>query len=118
MTLQSSIELLTREHKTVAHTIDGPEFHTRAGLLEQLRDAVFGGMESTGGSSMKSKLPISDAALDLYQLIDHQIAEAWAPVHNVPPSTDRPEALVAQWSALVQDARRGTAPHQAQTEQN
>src|SRR3546814_2641202 len=61
MTLQSSIELLTREHKTVAHTIDGPEFHTRAGLLEQLRDAVFGGMESTGGSSMKSKLPIRDA---------------------------------------------------------
>src|SRR3546814_762315 len=103
MTLQSSIELLTREHKTVAHTIDGPEFHTRAGLLEQLRDAVFGGMESTGGSSMKSKLPISDAALDLYQLIDHQIAEAWAQVHNFPPSTDRPEALVAQWAALVQD---------------
>ena len=76
MTLDASIELLTREHKTAAHTIDGLEFHTRPPLLHLLREAIFGGMESTGGSSMKAKLPISESALDLYELIDRQITEA------------------------------------------
>jgi hypothetical protein len=101
MTLQASIELLTREHKTAAQTIDGLEFHTRPALLHLLREAIFGGMEATGGSSMKAKLPISEGALDLYELIDHQIAEAWAQSNTVPPNTDRPETLAAQWSALV-----------------
>lgn len=116
MTLLSSIELLTTEHRTVAHTIDGPEFHIRPALLTQLREAIFGGMEATGGSSMKSKLPISDAALDLYQLIDRQIAEAWAQAHDVPPSTDRPDALVAQWSALVGEEDIITVTHPEQHE--
>ena len=101
MTLHDSIEILTREHKTAAHTIDGLEIHTRPALLHMLREAVFGGMEGTGGTAFGAKLPISETALDLYTLIDQQIAEAWAAVHNTPPSTDRPEALAAQWSAIV-----------------
>lgn len=116
MTMQGSIEILTREHKTIAHTIDGAEVHTRPALLELLREAIFGGMESTGGSSMKSKLPISDAALDLYTLIDRQITEAWAQVHNIPPNTDRPEALAAQWAALVSDDVIVTVTHPEQRE--
>lgn len=99
--LAAAIEMLTREHKTIAHTEDGIEVHDRPALLDQLREAVFGGMESTGGSSMGAKLPISEAALDLYELIDHQIAEAWAQTHGRPPGADRPERLAAEWSAAV-----------------
>lgn len=116
MTLQSNIEILTRPHKTAAHTIDGVEFHEVPALLEQLREAIFGGMEGTGGSALKAKLPIAEAALDLYQLIDHQIAEAWAQAHNIPPSTDRPEVLAAQWSALVQEDQIVTVTHPEQHE--
>lgn len=107
MSLGYNIEILTREHKAVTHTIDGPEIHTRNGLLHELREAVFGGMESTGGgSALQSRLPISDAALDLYQLIDRQITEAWCQAHkNQVPGTDRAEALAAQWSALVDEDR-------------
>lgn len=119
MTLQENIEILTREHKTAAHTVDGLEFHTRPALLHLLREAVFGGMESTGGgSALQSRLPISDAALDLYRLIDHQIAEAWAQVHNMPPNSDRPEALAAQWAALVDDERVVTVTHPEQHEKD
>lgn len=114
MTLDSSIELLTREHKTAAHTVDGLEFHTRPPLLLLLREAIFGGMESTGGSSMKAKLPISEGALDLYELIDRQIAEAWAQSNTVPPNADKPEALAAQWSALVDPDAIITVTHPEQ----
>lgn len=114
MSLDSSIELLTREHKTAAHTVDGLEFHTRPPLLLLLREAIFGGMESTGGSSMKAKLPISEGALDLYELIDRQIAEAWAQANTVPPNADKPEALAAQWSALVNPDAIITVTHPEQ----
>lgn len=118
MTLHDSIEILTREHKTAAHTIDGLEIHTRPALLHLLREAVFGGMETTGGgSSLKSRLPISDAALDLYQLIDRQITEAWAEAHpNQVPGAGRPEALAAQWGALVTEDRIVTVTRPEQHE--
>lgn len=94
------VETLTREHKTAVSTDEGIEFHSVPSLLSQLRDAVFGGMESTGGSSaMKSKLPISAAALDLYMEIDREITRAWVVAFQKVPNADNPEGLLAQWGA-------------------
>lgn len=49
-------------------------------LIPALHEAIFGGMESTGGgtSGFASKMPIDSAALDLYEVIEQEIAEAWA----------------------------------------
>jgi len=93
------VEVLAREHKKALSTDDGIEFHSVPSLLSQLREAVFGGMESTGGSTPKSRLPISAGALDLYTEIDMQISEAWAQAFDRPPGKERPEALVSQWAA-------------------
>lgn len=72
-------------------------------LLLELRGAVFGGMESTGGTSgFRARLPISDGALDLYEAIDQEIAEAWA--HAFPgqvPTVDTPERLLSQLVAVT-----------------
>lgn len=100
--LYSGVEQLTRVHKKTIHTIDGFEVHDRDPLLTQLRDAVFGGMEKTGGSGSKARLPISEAASDLYTLIDGQIAEAWSAwTGRVPSPLATPENLLAEWSAGV-----------------
>lgn len=99
MSFPDSIEVLTRDHKTAAQIEDSIEFHEHPALLEMLRDAVFGGMEHGGGSGSKARLPISEGALDLYQLIDHQIAEVWAATFNRVPSADKPEALLTEWGS-------------------
>lgn len=101
--LIESVNTLAKHHDKVIHTSEGIEIHQRAGLLEQLRDAVFGGMEKTGGSGTKAKLPMSDAAVDLYDLIDRQISEAWASVNGRPPSVERPEQLVTEWAAVTRE---------------
>ena len=101
--LLESVDQLIHDHKKMIDTIDGFEIHDRPSLLEQLRQAVFGGMERTGGSSSKAKLPVSEAAVDLYTLIDRQIAEAWSAITKRVPSNMRPEQLLAEWSAVVQE---------------
>lgn len=77
--------------------------HERAALLLELREAVFGGMESTGGGNgFRPVLPISDGALDLYEAIDQEITEAWA--HAFPgqiPNVDTPERLLSQLVAVA-----------------
>jgi hypothetical protein len=95
------VEVLIHDHKKAISTIDGLEFHTVPGLLAQLRDAVFGGMESTGGSALGSKLPISAAALDLLTFVDREIAEAWAGAFKRPPNADRSERLLAEWAVFI-----------------
>lgn len=101
--MHETIDRLTQSHKKIIDTIDGYEIHEQASLLEQLRDAIFGGMEKTGGSSSKAKLPVSEAAVDLYTLIDCQISEAWAGTHKRVPSSDQPEQLLVEWSMAVQE---------------
>lgn len=101
--LLNAVEQLSTPHKKTAHTHEGFVIHERDGLLNQLREAVFGGMERTGGSSSsKAKLPISEAAVDLLELIDTQITEAWSSVFtNQVPNTDRAERLLSAWAAAV-----------------
>jgi len=102
--LLDAVERLTREHKKIVHTVDGIVTHDSPALLEQLHDAIFGGMEKTGGAGSKAKLPISEAAADLYQMIDDQIAEVWAAVMGrIPSPLAGPERLVSEWAALVRD---------------
>lgn len=94
------VETLTREHKIAVTTDEGIEFHSVPSLISQLHDAIFGGMESTGGNSaMQSKLPISAAALDLYMAIDREITSVWVAAFSRVPNMDNPEQLLAQWGA-------------------
>lgn len=98
VTLSDNINSLTEQHPTIVHIEEEVTVVNQPALLETLREAVFGGMERTGGSGMKASLPISEGALDLYQLIDHQIAEAWSARFNRVPSADKPEALLIEWA--------------------
>lgn len=103
------VETLTREHKVAVTTDEGIEFHSVPSLLSQLRDAVFGGMEATGGSSMKASLPISEAALDLYMVIDREISEVWVGAFQRVPGKENPEALLSQWAAWAEPDTAVTA---------
>lgn len=99
--LSESVDQLLHAHKKTISTPDGIEIHDRPGLLQQLHDAVFGGLEKTGGSGSKAKLPISEAALDLHELIDQQITEAWAAATKRVPGVATPGQMLAEWSRLV-----------------
>lgn len=72
-------------------------------LLLDLREAVFGGMESTGGrAGFRPRMPISDGALDLYETIDMEISEAWAcSFPGQIPNADTPERLLSQLVAVA-----------------
>lgn len=104
------VETLAREHKVAVNTDEGIEFHSVPSLLSQLREAVFGGMETTGGSSsMKARLPISEAALDLYMVIDREITEVWVQAFQRVPGKEQPEALISQWAAWAEPDTAVTA---------
>lgn len=103
------VETLAREHKVAVTTDEGIEFHSVPSLLSQLREAVFGGMESTGGSAMKARLPISEAALDLYMVIDREITEVWVQAFQRVPGKDKPEALLSEWAAWAEPDTAVTA---------
>lgn len=81
---------------------DTPESRHTPALLPLLRESVFGGMERSGGSpGFTSRLPIAAGALDLYETIDLEIAEAWACVFpGQIPSIDSPERLLSQLVAV------------------
>lgn len=103
--LLSTVDHLVNPHTRTIDTVDGFESHEQPGLLAQLRDAVFGGMEKTGGSAgSKAKLPLSEAAADLHDLIDRQIAEAWAATFHRSPGMSTTAQLVTQWAAAVAGA--------------
>ena len=97
------VERLTREHRAVVRTDEGIEFHLVPSLLSQLHDAIFGGMESTGGgSAMGARLPIAANALDLNLTIDRQITEAWVHAFSRVPGAGTPESLLAEWAAWAE----------------
>ncbi|MEK6310127.1 MAG: hypothetical protein V4737_11585 [Curtobacterium sp.] len=74
------------------------------GLLQRLQEAVFGGMESTGGgASFGSKPPIDLAAVDLLELIGQQAAEALAAVDPRPTPLGHARDYVKAWGDLVRE---------------
>lgn len=95
------VERLTREHRVAVTTDNGVVFATEDGLLQQLRDAVFGDGGKNGGTSNKAKLPMNAPALDLLTLLDRQVAEVWAATTGRVPGTERTETLLVQWAGTV-----------------
>lgn len=95
------VQKLTREHLVHVHTDEGSKFVTTDGLLTQLRAEVIGSSDSGAVSGNKMRLPFNAPAVDLYQLIDRQVAEVWAAAFNRVPNSDRTERLLAEWAAFV-----------------
>lgn len=70
--------------------------------LPQLRAAVFGGMEGTGGSSaFGSKPPIDTAAADLLEEISDQAAQALAALSSKPTPYGHAEDYVREFGKLA-----------------
>lgn len=93
------IHRLTRETPGYVERENGKEILLRIGLLEQLREAMFGGMEGTGGSSsFGSKPPIDTGALDLLNEITEQATVVLAAVTGRPTPFGHAEDYVKEWA--------------------
>ncbi len=103
--MQECFERLTKEWELIEVDEDYGVCVSRIvpALLVQLREAVFGGLESTGGGAQfGGRLPISEGALDLYQAMDLEIAEAWSCTFpGQVPVVDAPERLLSQLVAVA-----------------
>lgn len=97
------VDQLTKPHPVSLQRDAGTTIHTQDGLLKQLRDAVFGGMEGGTGSQFGSKPPIDPSAVDLLNEIDTQAAEALARVDHRPAPLGPTEDYVRLWAGLVDD---------------
>lgn len=96
------VDQLTRVHPVTVDTDTGKQIQSENGLLQQLREAVFGGMEAgAGGSSFGARLPIAEGAFDLLDRIDRQAAEALALVDSHPTPLGHAEDHVRAWAARV-----------------
>lgn len=97
------IDQLTKPHPVTLRRDAGTTIHTQDGLLLQLREAVFSGMEGGSGSQFGSKPPIDPAAVDLLEEITTQAAEALAQVTGKPVPYGHAEHYVRLWAAQVDD---------------
>lgn len=102
-TFSELADILTSETYGAVDHDDGPRIYKGNGLLQQLREAVFGGMESGGGSSFGSKLPMDSDALDLLELITEQAASVLAVVDPRPTPLGQAEQYVRLWSAVTNE---------------
>jgi hypothetical protein len=103
-TFQQLLEKLTAEHFMPVTRESGNTLMAQKGLLQQLREAVFSGMENTGGgASFGSKPPIDAAATDLLTEITNQATEALASVSNMPTPYGHAEAYVRLWAGQTRD---------------
>ena len=105
ITAQDAFERLTSswEQETTDPETGATVMQDMPPLLNELREAVFGGMEKTGGSAgFEARMPISSGALDLYETIDMEIAETWACLFpGQIPNADRTERLLSQIVAVA-----------------
>lgn len=103
LTFSHLVDKLTSDIYAHIDTDDGAKLATSDGLLEQLREAVFGGASGGGGAQGKAKLPLDATALDLLEEIDKQAAEVLAAADPRPTPYGTTESYVRLWSALVTD---------------
>jgi len=98
-----------REHQTFLGLIDqltkphprtvGEITQTVDGLLQQLRGAIFLGLETGGtGSAFGSRLPLDASSADLLDEIDRQAAEVLAAVTHTPTPYGTTESYVRLWA--------------------
>jgi uncharacterized protein with PIN domain len=103
----SLINRLTEPHPVTLVRDSGTEYPMHEGLLQQLRAAVFSGMEGGGaGSAFGSKPPIDAGATDLLDAIDYQAAEALIALTGRPAPYGRTEDYVLEWAATVDPEKR------------
>lgn len=95
------VERLTRQHRVAVTTDNGVVFATEDGLLQQLRESVFGDNGTNSHTSSKARLPMNAPAVDLLTLIDRQVAEVWAKVTGRVPGVERTEKLLTEWASAV-----------------
>lgn len=104
MTFNHLIDLLTLDTPTYMRRDAGMELHTKQGLLEQLREAIFGGMEGGGSSAgYGSRPPIDASAVDLLDEITKQASQALAAVSNLPTPYGHAESYVRLWAGQADD---------------
>ena len=113
-TFLNLLDQLTKETPTFIRRDAGMELKQRIGLLQQLREAVFGGMESTGGSSQfGSRPPIDPAAVDLLTEITDQAAQVLAKVTHTPTPYGHAEHYVRLWAGQVTEGQAFTVTSRA-----
>jgi len=105
MTFMDSIDRLTIETHIFIDRDDGKHLVKRPGLLPQLREAVFVGMETGGGAGGRgSRPPIDAAARDLLTEIERQVAEALVAATKRPLPYGHAENYVRLWAAAADES--------------
>lgn len=97
------VQRLTAPHqKTI-----GEHTQTVDGLLQQLREAIFVGMETGGtGSAFGSRMPLDASSADLLEEIDRQAAEVLAAVQpHTPTPLGTTEAYVRLWAGQTTEGK-------------
>ncbi|GAA4176499.1 DUF7341 domain-containing protein [Gryllotalpicola koreensis] len=98
------VDQLTQDHLVIVHTDQGIKTTTEGPLLHQLREAIFGGMESGGGSAaFGSRPPIDTAAVDLLERITDEAAQVLAQVSKRPTPYGHAEDYVTQWAVRARE---------------
>jgi len=100
------IDLLTVETPVFFKRDAGLELHQKQGLLQQLREAIFGGMEGGGSSAgYGSRPPIDASAVDLLEEITTQATQALAAVSPGPTPYGHAESYVRLWAGQTDETQ-------------
>jgi len=104
-TFMDNIDRLTIETHIFIDRDDGKHLVKRPGLLPQLREAIFVGMETGGGSSgLTSRPPIDAGARDLLTEIERQVSEALIASTKQPLPYGHVENYVRLWAAAADES--------------
>ena len=68
-------------------------------LLDQLKEAIFNGMDSGRGSAFGSKIPLATAAYDLYDIIESEAAALYVGAPRYQSRSGREEGIWGQFGA-------------------
>lgn len=96
------VEQLTAPHKKTV----GEVTQTVDGLLQQLRGAIFLGLETGGaGAAFGSRLPLDASSADLLDEIDRQAAEVLVAVSHMPVPYGTTESYVRLWAGQTTEQK-------------
>jgi len=105
-TFLTLVDRLTKPHPEALARDHGTEIQTVDGLLQQLRGAIFLGLETGGaGAAFGSRLPLDATATDLLEEIDRQAAEVLMAVQQGPTPYGTTEAYVRRWAGQTTEGK-------------